>query len=121
MNMGAVPPLTTESPEVSRRATPKIVPLRARRARITSAIFLKELVLQGWQAYAGPHAFGAHHAGHRMGPGFRCASACLWSGSWRMRAKRIPEHGKQRDRPVAWPDEFAGRRAASGQSGEIRT
>src|SRR5215471_12692981 len=50
MNMSAVPPLTTESPEVSRHAASKVVRLRARRARVTSTIFLKELVVQGWQA-----------------------------------------------------------------------
>ena len=48
--MSAVPPLTTESPETSRQAAPKVVPLRSRRVRVTSTVFFKELVVQGWQA-----------------------------------------------------------------------
>jgi putative ABC transport system permease protein len=53
--MSAVPPITTEKPETRRggSAEPvpqKVMPLRTRRARVTSTIFLKELVLQGWQA-----------------------------------------------------------------------
>ena len=48
--MSAVPPLTTESPETSRQAAPKVVALRSRRVRVTSTVFFKELVVQGWQA-----------------------------------------------------------------------
>ena len=55
--MSAVPPLTSENEATPRfRAIelPSPVPLRAPRARrhasVTSTIFLKELVLQGWQA-----------------------------------------------------------------------
>ncbi len=48
--MSAVPPLTTESPEVSKQVVPRVTPIRGRRARFTSTIFLKELVVQGWQA-----------------------------------------------------------------------
>ncbi len=55
--MSAVPPLTTESRETSRvRAfgSPSPVPVRAPRSRksasFVSTMFLKDLVLQGWQA-----------------------------------------------------------------------
>jgi putative ABC transport system permease protein len=55
--MSAVPPLTTESPETSRVRTfesPSPVPIRAPRAKkpasVVSTMFLKDLVLQGWQA-----------------------------------------------------------------------
>ena len=53
--MSAVPPLTTEVPEVSRpdSSSPMPVPFRAPRAKrrtFVSTRFLKELVLQGWQA-----------------------------------------------------------------------
>ena len=55
--MSAVPPLTTEKPETARVRTvesPSAVPFRAPRARkrasVVSAMFFKELVLQGWQA-----------------------------------------------------------------------
>jgi putative ABC transport system permease protein len=53
--MSAVPPLTTESRETPRvHELPAPTPLRAPRARkhasFVSTMFLKELVLQGWQA-----------------------------------------------------------------------
>ena len=53
--MSAVPPLTTAKPETPhggsiQMVSPRVVPLRSPRARVTSTIFLKELVLQGWQA-----------------------------------------------------------------------
>ncbi|HWZ76042.1 MAG TPA: hypothetical protein VNX87_05860, partial [Candidatus Sulfotelmatobacter sp.] len=55
--MSAVPPLTTENPDPQRARTfelpapaPIRVPRARRRASFVSTMFLKELVLQGWQA-----------------------------------------------------------------------
>ena len=55
--MSAVPPFTTESPKTPRARTLELpaaalirAPRTRKRASFVSAMFLKELVLQGWQA-----------------------------------------------------------------------
>ena len=117
--MNAVPSMTkpdSGSPEAPPSLSPPLRFPKRRSGLLLSAMFMKELVSQGWQALMRDRTRSALTM---LGIGWGLVSVVLLlaygQGLGGCVLQRLPEHGEQCHRALARADQHAGRRPARRQ------